>query len=143
VANATDWSTPTPAIVAVAAGGVALVVADATVATDAPGRLIIGIAAIGLLAIATLAGLRRPRLAVSSDESGPVLLVRGARAVKAYRRAEVSRVQLSRTRRVGRSSAMLEIDVLENGTERLLVFSRWDLGTNPHDVVDALTAAGL
>lgn len=141
--DSTSWSTPISAVVAVAAGGIVLAVADAMVATDAPGRLIIGIAAFGLLGIATFAALRRPRLTLSHDATGPLLLVRGARAVKTYQHTEIARVQLSRTRRVGRSSAMLEIDVLDGGAERLLVFTRWDLGTNPHNVVDVLAAAGL
>ena len=34
---------------------------------------------------------------------------------------------------------LLEIDADE---DRLYVFSRWDLGTDPLDVLDALTAAG-
>ena len=39
---------------------------------------------------------------------------------------------------------MLEIDVrTADGTERLLIFGRWDLGTNPEDVFDALTVHRL
>jgi hypothetical protein len=37
---------------------------------------------------------------------------------------------------------MLELDVQHDGTERLLIFGRWDLGANPelvyHDLVGAL-----
>ncbi|NUP28311.1 MAG: PH domain-containing protein, partial [Nocardia sp.] len=41
-------------------------------------------------------------------------------------------------RRLGRKSPMLEIDVDHLGTERLLIFGRWDLGTSPEDVYDTL-----
>jgi hypothetical protein len=34
---------------------------------------------------------------------------------------------------------LLEVDTADG---RLTVFSRWDLGTDPLDVLDALTAAG-
>jgi hypothetical protein len=35
---------------------------------------------------------------------------------------------------------LLEIDTVVD--DRLLVFTRWDLGTSPIDVLDALTDAG-
>ena len=34
---------------------------------------------------------------------------------------------------------LLEVDAVDG---RLLILSRWDLGTDPLDVLDALTAAG-
>ena len=40
---------------------------------------------------------------------------------------------------IGRKVRLLEIDTTDG---RLLVFTRWDLGTDPLDVLDALTAAG-
>ncbi|SLI35928.1 Uncharacterised protein [Mycobacteroides abscessus subsp. abscessus] len=38
---------------------------------------------------------------------------------------------------------MLEIDVRHHDGERLLIFGRWDLGTNPEDVFDALVVHRL
>ncbi|PRC51884.1 hypothetical protein C6A85_61770, partial [Mycobacterium sp. ITM-2017-0098] len=42
-------------------------------------------------------------------------------------------------RRIGRKVRLLEIDTTDN---RLLVLSRWDLGTDALHVLDALTDAG-
>ena len=42
----------------------------------------------------------------------------------------------------GRDSMMLEMDVVDaDGTERLLVFGRLDLGDDPEDVAEAVCAA--
>lgn len=45
-------------------------------------------------------------------------------------------------RRLGRKMPMLEIDVERDGSDRLLIFGRWDLGANPEfvyrDLVEAL-----
>ncbi len=39
---------------------------------------------------------------------------------------------------------MLEIDAVDpDGTERLLIFGRWDLGVDPVVVFDALAVHGL
>ena len=109
-----------------------------------PGRIIVGCAALALLGFAVLAGARRPRLAIIADDTGEFrLAVRGLRRTANYGPTEITGVRLSRARRLGRSCAMLEIDVRDRDNERLLVFTRWDLGTNPLDVLDALTAAGL
>lgn len=137
------WSTPVAAVAAAATGGVVLV-AFAALTSDVPGRVIVGCAAVALLVFAVLAGVRRPRLAIVADDLGEFqLVVRDLRRTAGYRRADIAGVRLSRGKRLGRSSAMLEIDVRDRDAERLLVFTRWDLGTNPLDVLDALTAAGL
>ena len=46
----------------------------------------------------------------------------------------------SRLRDRGGLHAAIEIDTVD---DRLLVFTRWDLGTDPLHVLDALTAAGF
>ena len=43
-------------------------------------------------------------------------------------------------RRIGRKARLLEIDTTD---DQLFVLTRWDLGTDPLEVLDALTAAGL
>ena len=48
-------------------------------------------------------------------------------------------IRISEFRRIGRTIRLLEIDAHDG---RLFVFSRWDLGTDPLDVLDALTATG-
>ena len=49
------------------------------------------------------------------------------------------RIRITEFRRIGRKARLLEIDTAD---DRLLVFTRWDLGTDPLNVLDALTAAG-
>jgi hypothetical protein len=138
------WSTPVAAVAAMAAGGIVLVVFAAAVATDPAGRIIVGCAAVVLLGFAVLGGVRRPRLAIVVDDAGQFrLAVRELRRTTSYSPTDITAVRLRRARRLGRSNAMLEIDVRDRGTERLLVLTRWDLGTNPLDVLDALAAAGL
>ena len=44
------------------------------------------------------------------------------------------------SRRIGRKVRLLEIDAADG---RLMVLSRWDLGTDPLQVLDALTDAGF
>jgi hypothetical protein len=138
------WSAPLAGAIAVAAGGVALAVVAALPATDAPGRLIVSVAALGLFAIATLALGRRPRLTlVRAGASAPRLGVRSLRAVEWYSPDDITQVRLTRTRRLGRATPMLEVDTRVRDQERLIVLSRWDLGAHPQDVYEALAASGL
>lgn len=67
-------------------------------------------------------------------------MVRGWWRTHVLRPADVGAVRITEFRRIGRKVRMLEIDVVEG--DRLLVFTRWDLGTDPLEVLDALTAAG-
>lgn len=139
-----EWSAPKVAVLAAAVFGVALGYAGMVVPTDAAGRVIVAVAAVGLLGLATLGGLRRPRLAVSLDEGRPQLAVRGITGTKRYAQSDIAQIRLTDSRRIGRKTPMLEIDVTDrSGLERLLVFSRWDLGVHPEDVLHALTAHGL
>src|SRR6476661_4781339 len=92
----TEWSPPALGIAACGIFGLILAIGAVTLITDAPGRILVGIAAAGLLVFASLSWL--------------------ARKVR-----------------------LLEIDTTDG---RLLVYTRWDLGTDPLNVLDALTAAG-
>ena len=56
------------------------------------------------------------------------------------RRADIRLIRITEFRRIGRKTRLLEIDTVD---DRLLVFTRWDLGTDPLHVLDALTAAGF
>jgi hypothetical protein len=55
------------------------------------------------------------------------------------RAPDIKIITITEFRRFGRKARLLEIEMVD-GT--LVIFSRWDLGTNPLDVLDALTAAG-
>ena len=55
-------------------------------------------------------------------------------------RDDIAKIRITEFRRIGRKVRLLEIDTVAD--DRLLVFTRWDLGTDPLDVLDALTDAG-
>ncbi len=128
-------------LVAVTVGGVILTGA-AVLSTDGASRLLIGLAATGLLGFALLGYRQRPRLTIIPG-SEPRLVVRSLTGPSEYSRDQIIRARIVSYRRLGRKNPMLEIDVDDNGTERLLIFGRWDLGTNPEDVFDTLVEHGL
>ena len=112
-----------------------MAIAAVTLITDAPGRILVGIAAVGFLAFASLSWRARPKLAISDDG----LLIRGRCAHTGLQRGDIKIIRITEFRRIARKVRLLEIDTTD---DRLLVFTRWDLGTDPLDVLDALTAAG-
>ncbi|WP_433734811.1 PH domain-containing protein [Nocardia sp. CA-129566] len=129
------------ALIAVTIGGVVLAGA-AILAKDGPSRLLIGLAAVGLLALAGLGFRQRPRLSIASGPE-PRLVVRALTGSTEYRRDQILRARVVGYRRLGRKNPMLEIDVEHDGDERLLIFGRWDLGTSPDEVFETLVAHGL
>ncbi|WP_433685955.1 PH domain-containing protein [Nocardia sp. CA-119907] len=129
------------ALIAVTIGGVVLAGA-AILAKDGPSRLLIGLAAVGLLALAGLGFRQRPRLSIASGPE-PRLVVRTLTGPTEYRRDQILRARVVGYRRLGRKNPMLEIDVEHEGDERLLIFGRWDLGTSPDEVFETLVAHGL
>ncbi len=133
------WTTPTPALVAVALGGVALAVA-ALVSTEAASRLLVGLAAAGLLALAALGFRQRPRLSVVPGAQ-PRMVVRTLTGPDEYTPEQIIRARVVSYRRLGRKMPMLELDVQRDGTDRLLIFGRWDLGANPEFVYQDVVAA--
>lgn len=124
------WA-PRPALVVVVwllagAAGTTAVLID-----DTRGRLLVGLATFGLAGFALFCTAARPRLA--ADQYG--VTVRGLSGRRRWSWAEVQ-VRLVRTRRLGRDSIALELDADPD-----LVLLGWlDLGTDPRDVADVLTA---
>jgi hypothetical protein len=104
---------------------------------DVPGLLLAVAATVGLV-LAALYGTRaRPRLRADGDG----VVVRGL-TTRTVPWSQISGVRAQAVRRWGRDSTMLELDVVEpDGTERLLVFGRLDLGDDPVDVAEAVRAA--
>lgn len=139
--HSTSWSTPLAGLIAVAGGGVVLTVA-AVLAQDGPSRLIIGIAAVVTLGLAALGLRQRPRLTAVGGPA-PTLIVGTLTGRDEYTLDVIDRIRLVSYRRIGRKTTMLEVDVHHEGSERLLIFSRWDLGTNPVDVFDTLVTTGF
>ena len=131
----TEWSPPAVGIAACGVFGLILAIGAVTLITDAPGRILVGIAAAGLLVFASLSWRARPKLAISDDR----LVIRGWSRTNLLRRSDIKLIRITEFRRIARKVRLLEIDTAD---DRLLVFTRWDLGTDPRDVLDALTAAG-
>ncbi|OZD07066.1 hypothetical protein CH275_07725 [Rhodococcus sp. 06-235-1A] len=137
-----QWATPVVAIVALVAGGTTLATGAALTSTDAAGTFLVGLAAVGMWVIAALAAAQRPRLAITADGS---LVMKRLSGIRTYSRTDIVRVQIVRYPRLGRRVPMLELDIHPPGEDddRLIIFGRWDLGTDPRDVFDALDIHGL
>jgi Bacterial PH domain len=131
----TEWSPPRLGIAACGIVGLILATGAVTLITDAPGRILVGIAAMGLLVFASVSWRARPKLAISDDG----LVIRGWSRTNLLRRGDIKIVRITEFRRLARKVRLLEVDTTDG---RLLVFTRWDLGTDPLNVLDALTAAG-
>lgn len=131
----TKWSPPTLGIAACGIFGLILAISAVTVVTDPPGRILTGIAAVGLLVFASLSWRARPKLAITNDG----LLIRGWSRTRTLERADIKIIRITEFRRLARKVRLLEVDTVD---DQLMVFTRWDLGTDPLEVLDALTAAG-
>lgn len=131
----TEWSPSAFGIAACGIGGLILAIATVTLITDAPGRILLGIAAVGLIVFASLSWRARPKLAIT--DAG--LVIRGWWRTNLLRHSDITLIRITEFRRIARKVRLLEIDTAD---DRLMVFTRWDLGTDPLDVLDALTAAG-
>lgn len=136
------WATPIVAIGALVAGGIALGIGAALSSTDAAGTFLVGLAAVGMWIIAALAAVQRPRVAITHDGS---LVMKRLTGTRTYSRADIVRIKIVRYPRLGRRVPMLELDVRPPGEDddRLIIFGRWDLGTDPQDVFDAFEIHGL
>jgi len=131
----TQWEPSTTGIAGCGAAGVLVAIASVTVVTDAPGRILTGIAAVGLVLFAGATWRARPKLAITADG----LLLRGWFRTQVLRPDDIKIIRITEFRRYGRKVRLLEVETADGG---LVLFSRWDLGTDPLEVLDALTAAG-
>ena len=132
----TEWGPKTPALAALGIGGILMAIVCVTVVTDPPGRFLTGLAAVGLVVFAFASWRAIPRLAITGD----AVVYRGWFRTQTLRRADIKLIRITEFRRIGRKTRLLEIDTT---SDRLIVLSRWDLGTDPVDVLDALTDAGF
>ncbi|MBJ7466207.1 MAG: PH domain-containing protein [Mycolicibacterium sp.] len=131
----TSWAPKTTGIVWIGVIGLAMAIVAVTVVTDLPGRVLGGVAALGLLLFATASWRARPKLAIT--DAG--LEIRGWLSTRVLTKADITLIRITEFRRLARKVRLLEIDTAD---DRLHVFTRWDLGTDPLQVLDALTAAG-
>jgi hypothetical protein len=131
----TTWEPPAAGIAGCGAVGVLMAIACVTIVTDTPGRLLTGIAALGLILFAGVSWRARPKLAITPHG----LALRGWFRTQLLRQSDIKIIRITEFRRFGRKVRLLEVEMADGG---LVIFSRWDLGTDPLDVLDALTAAG-
>jgi len=131
----TRWEPRAAGIAGCGAGGVLLAIASVTVVTDAPGRILTGVAAAGLILFAGMTWRARPKLAITPGG----LALRGWFRTQVLPRSDIKIIRITEFRRHGRRVRLLEVETVDSG---LTLLSRWDLGTDPLEVLDALTAAG-
>jgi hypothetical protein len=131
----TEWEPPTAGIAGCGIVGVAMAIACVTLVTDPPGRILTGIAALGLILFAGASWRARPKLAITPDG----LVLKGWFRTQLFRHSDIKIIRLTEFRRYARKVRLLELETVNGG---LVIFSRWDLGTEPMEVLDALTAAG-
>lgn len=132
----TKWAPKSAALAGLGIAGILMAIVCVTAVTDPPGRILTGIAGVGLVAFAIGSWRARPRLAITGD----ALVYRGWFTTQTLQRADISLIRITEFRRIGRKTRLLEIDTTG---DRLIVLSRWDLGTDPVSVLDALTEAGF
>jgi hypothetical protein len=130
-----EWGPPTAGIAAVAVAAIIMAIGAGTVAADAAGQILTAIAAVGLAIFAAGSWRARPRLAITGDG----LVYRGWLSTTTLRPPDIELIRITEFRRWGRKVRLLEIDTT---ADRLIVLSRWDLGGDPLEVLDALTEAG-
>ncbi len=131
----TQWEPRAAGIAGCGAAGVSMAIASVTLITDVPGRLLAGIAAVGLILFAGATWRARPKLAITAGG----LMLRGWFRTRVLQPPDIKIIRITEFRRYGRKHRLLEVETAGGG---LVLFSRWDLGTDPLEVLDALTAAG-
>jgi PH (Pleckstrin Homology) domain-containing protein len=122
------WS-PRPVETGAAAFGAVVAVLLAVLA-DPAGRVLFGVAAVGLLALVAADLLLRPRL--TADPGG--VQVRTLAVRRRLPWSALQRVAVDEHSRYGLTSRTLELDT----GETLVVLGRRSLGSDPRDVADAL-----
>ena len=123
-----QWSPrPVETAMAILAGLVVLLLA---VLADPAGRLLLGIAALGLLGLGTADLALRPRL--TADRAGVQVRTLASRHRLPW--STIGRIDVDEHTRYGLTSRTLE---LEAG-ELLVVLGKRALGADPRDVADAL-----
>lgn len=128
---------PKPPAVAVAWAAFLAAAGWAAGTSDPVGRVLALAAVVLLGSLALIATVARPRLA--ADQDG--IQVGRLRGALRWSWRDVHRIEVLRTRRLGRESRVLELEASgPDGTARLFVLTRLDLGADPHQVAQALRA---
>ncbi|WP_232797254.1 PH domain-containing protein [Blastococcus atacamensis] len=121
--------------VGLAVGG--LLLAAVAVVLDDAGRILVGAAAVLLIALAVRDAVLRPRLTATHD--GLEVATLTGRRVLPW---GLLRVRVRATRRLGTTVRTLELDTAAGPEDEgvLVVLGRWDLGADPEEVARALAA---
>lgn len=130
------WSVPTGLVVT--AWVLAVGTLGYTVFSGDPiGRLVTGVATLGLALFALFGTVARPRLAIDADG----IRIRRLMGTRQLPWGSV-RISVSSTRRLGRTVSLLELDTgNDDDVDGGLVVLGWlDLGTEPADVAEVLRA---
>jgi hypothetical protein len=131
----TEWEPRAAGVAGCGAAGVLMAIASVTLVTDLPGRVMTSVAAVGLILFAGMTWRARPKLAITPGG----LALRGWFRTQLLRHSDIKIIRVTEFRRHARKVRLLEVETVDGG---LVPFSRWDLGTEPLEVLDALTAAG-
>jgi hypothetical protein len=131
----TEWEPRAAGVAGCGLAGALMATVSVTLVTDPPGRILTGVAAVGLILFAGLTWRARPKLAITPGG----LVLRGWFRTQVLQVSDIKIIRITEFRRHARTVRLLEVELVTGG---LVVFSRWDLGTNPLEVLDALTAAG-
>ncbi|BBY23749.1 hypothetical protein MSTO_39540 [Mycobacterium stomatepiae] len=131
----TQWEPRAAGVAGCGLGGLFMAIASVTLVTDPPGRVLVGIAGAGLLLFAGATWRARPKLAITPTG----LVMRGWFQTQVLQHDDIKIIRITEFRRFGRRVRFLEV---ETAGDSLVLFSRWDLGTEPLEVLDALTDAG-
>src|ERR1700739_4390007 len=131
----TEWEPRAAGIAGCGLGGALMAIASVTLVTDPPGRILTGVAAVGLILFAGATWRARPNLGITPGG----LVLRGWFRTQVLQHSAIKIIRITEFRRHGRRVRLLEVETVTGG---LVIFSRWDLGTDPLEVLDALTAAG-
>ena len=131
----TEWEHRAAGVAGCGVAGVLMAIASVTLVTDLPGRVMTGIAAAGLILFAGATWRARPKLAITPGG----LAIRGWFRTHLLQPSDIKIIRITEFRRFARKVRLLEVETVNGG---LVLFSRWELGTEPLEVLDALTAAG-
>lgn len=128
-----SWG-PKTAVLVLAGAGAVLALVLTVLTSDPAGRLLLGVAALGLTVTAVGGAVLRPRLVV--DQHG--LTVRRLRGARRVSWAQVAQWEVVSIHRLGRRVPILELTVLDGDRETLLMFGRIELDADPVDVLEIL-----
>lgn len=129
-----SWRVPRPVIGAKVAGTAAFALVALWFSHD-PTRLVVAALAALLLGAYAVRDLSQP-VTLSADRDG-VHVRRGFFGQRRVLWGEIERVRIDSRRRISGRSKLLEIDT----GETIYLFSKYELGEDPADVVDELNAA--